>query len=67
EFLPQQVFEVSTEKPTQALPSVVQPPKLEQKPLPEHLKYAYLGREVTAGFTPTHQSNWVDHHRHYRN
>ncbi|CAN0898822.1 Retrovirus-related Pol polyprotein from transposon 17.6 [Linum grandiflorum] len=47
EFLPQHVFEVSMEKPTQALPSVVHPPKLEQKPLPEHLKYAYLGNDST--------------------
>ena len=25
------------------MPSVEQPPKMEQKPLPSHLKYAYLG------------------------
>lgn len=24
-------------------PSIVEPPKMEQKPLPTHLKYAYLG------------------------
>ena len=29
------------------VPSVEQPPKLEQKPLPSHLKYAYLGVEST--------------------
>ena len=28
-------------------PSVEQPPKMEQKPLPSHLKYAYLGVEST--------------------
>ena len=25
------------------VPSIEQPPKMEQKPLPSHLKYAYLG------------------------
>ena len=29
------------------VPSVEQPPKMEQKPLPSHLKYAYLGVEST--------------------
>ena len=29
------------------VPSIEQPPKLEQKPLPSHLKYAYLGVEST--------------------
>ena len=32
-------------KPT--VPSIEQPPKMEQKPLPSHLKYAYLGVEST--------------------
>ncbi|XP_074559897.1 uncharacterized protein LOC141815936 [Curcuma longa] len=34
------VLEIGSEK---LLPSIMQPPKLELKPLPEHLKYAYLG------------------------
>ena len=29
------------------VPSIEQPPKMEQKPLPSHLKYAYLGEEST--------------------
>ena len=29
------------------VPSIEQPPKMEQKPLPSHLKYAYLGIEST--------------------
>ena len=29
------------------VPSIEQPPKMEQKPLPSHLKYAYLGVEST--------------------
>ena len=29
------------------VPSVEQPPKMEQKPLPSHLKYAYLGNAST--------------------
>ena len=29
------------------VPSIKQPPKMEQKPLPSHLKYAYLGVEST--------------------
>ena len=33
---------------TQTLvPSVEQPPKMEQKPLPSHLRYAYLGNAST--------------------
>ncbi|KAL0378805.1 UNVERIFIED_CONTAM: hypothetical protein Sradi_3186000 [Sesamum radiatum] len=32
---------------TKLLPSVLQAPKLELKPLPEHLKYIYLGDEET--------------------
>ncbi|KAM1067721.1 hypothetical protein ACFX2J_022675 [Malus domestica] len=34
----------STEKP---IPSVIQVPRLELKPIPDHLKYAYLGNENT--------------------
>ncbi|KAL0437776.1 UNVERIFIED_CONTAM: hypothetical protein Sradi_0485500 [Sesamum radiatum] len=34
---------------TELLPSVLQAPKLELKPLPEHLKYIYLGNEETTG------------------
>ena len=34
----------NTKKP---VPSVEQPPKMEQKPLPSHLKYAYLGNAST--------------------
>ena len=29
------------------VPSIEQPPKIEQKPLPSHLKYAYLGNAST--------------------
>ena len=29
------------------MPSIEQPPKLEQKPLPNHLRYAYLGESST--------------------
>ena len=29
------------------VPSIEQPPKMEQKPLPSHLEYAYLGVEST--------------------
>ena len=29
------------------VPSVEQPPKMEQKPLPSHLRYAYLGNAST--------------------
>ena len=29
------------------MPSVEQPPQLEQKPLPSHLRYAYLGESST--------------------
>ena len=29
------------------VPSIEQPPKMEQKPLPSHLKYAYLGNDST--------------------
>lgn len=32
---------------TKLLPSLMQAPKLELKPLPNHLKYAYLGEEET--------------------
>ncbi|XP_050125700.1 uncharacterized protein LOC126602938 [Malus sylvestris] len=37
------VFESLGEPKTPLQPSKIQPPKLELKPLPEHLKYAYLG------------------------
>ena len=36
-------FESLGEGAKQPVPSVEQPPKMEQKPLPSHLKYAYLG------------------------
>ena len=36
---------ISTNEPH--VPSVVQAPKLELKPLPQHLKYVYLGEEET--------------------
>ena len=29
------------------VPSIEQPPKMEQKPLPSHLRYAYLGNAAT--------------------
>ena len=29
------------------MPSIEQPPQLEQKPLPSHLRYAYLGESST--------------------
>lgn len=31
--------------PEKLLPSILQPPKLELKPLSNHLKYAYLGKD----------------------
>ncbi|CAN6562799.1 unnamed protein product [Malus baccata var. baccata] len=37
------IFESLGEPKTPLQPSKIQPPKLELKPLPEHLKYAYLG------------------------
>ena len=42
--LPPLSIQLSTDKP---LPSVVQAPTLELKPLPAHLKYAYLGDNET--------------------
>ena len=36
-------FESLGESAKPSVPSVEQPPKMEQKPLPSHLKYAYLG------------------------
>ena len=36
-------FESLGESAKPPVPSVEQPPKMEQKPLPSHLKYAYLG------------------------
>ena len=36
-------FESLGESTKTPVPSVKQPPKMEQKPLPSHLKYAYLG------------------------
>ena len=36
-------FEPVGEGAKTPVPSVEQPPKMEQKPLPSHLKYAYLG------------------------
>ena len=38
-------FESLGEGAKPPVPSVEQPPKMEQKPLPSHLKYAYLGEE----------------------
>jgi len=35
------------ESHTKVLPSCISPPKLELKPLPENLKYAYLGDDET--------------------
>ncbi|XP_027150139.1 uncharacterized protein LOC113750348 [Coffea eugenioides] len=44
----QEVFEtVGRDELERVLPSVVQAPVLELKPLPEHLKYAYLGDNET--------------------
>ena len=40
-------FESLGEGAKTPVPSVKQPPKMEQKPLPSHLKYAYLGLEST--------------------
>ena len=38
-------FESLGEGAKPSVPSIEQPPKMEQKPLPSHLKYAYLGVE----------------------
>ena len=40
-------FESLGENTKTPVPSVEQPPKMEQKPLPSHLKYAYLGKTST--------------------
>ena len=40
-------FESLGENTKTPVPSVEQPPKMEQKPLPSHLKYAYLGNAST--------------------
>ena len=40
-------FESLGEGAKPLVPSIEQPPKMEQKPLPSHLKYAYLGEEST--------------------
>ena len=40
-------FESLGENTKTPVPSVEQPPKMEQKPLPNHLKYAYLGTAST--------------------
>ena len=40
-------FESLGESAKTLVPSVEQPPKMEQKPLPSHLKYAYLGLAST--------------------
>ena len=43
----QKYFESLGEGIKTPVPSIEQPPKMEQKPLPSHLKYAYLGVEST--------------------
>ena len=40
-------FESLGESAKMSMPSIEQPPKMEQKPLPSHLKYAYLGMAST--------------------
>ena len=40
-------FESLGENTKTPVPYVEQPPKMEQKPLPSHLKYAYLGNAST--------------------
>ena len=40
-------FESLGEGAKPPVPSIEQPPKMEQKPLPSHLKYTYLGEEST--------------------
>ena len=44
-------FESLGESAKTPVPSVEQPPKMEQKPLPSHLKYAYLGIASTLPVT----------------
>ncbi|CAM8899867.1 unnamed protein product [Rhodiola kirilowii] len=45
-----EVNEVRLLKPNVFLPSTVQAPKVELKPLPEHLRYAFLGENDTLPF-----------------
>ena len=40
-------YEPLGENTQTSVPSVDQPPKMEQKPLPRHLRYAYLGNSST--------------------
>ena len=40
-------FESLGASPSRLIPSVEKPPILEEKPLPTHLKYAYLGEAST--------------------
>ena len=40
-------FEDLGERPPKPVPSIEKPPNLELKPLPAHLKYAFLGEEST--------------------
>ena len=40
-------YEPLGENTQTSMPSVEQPPKMEQKPLPSHLRYAYLGNAST--------------------
>ena len=40
-------YEPLGENTQTSVPSVEQPPKMDQKPLPSHLRYAYLGNTST--------------------
>ena len=40
-------YEPLGENSQTSVPSIEQPPKIEQKPLPSHLRYAYLGNAST--------------------
>ena len=58
---------------TQTLvPSIEQPPKMEQKPLPSHLRYAYLGNSSTllviilASLTVTEEEKLLRVHRDHK-
>ncbi|XP_048446064.1 uncharacterized protein LOC125479942, partial [Pyrus x bretschneideri] len=52
---------ISTNKP---IPSVVQPPSLEHKPLPSHLKYVFLGDQetlpviISSSLTAQEEDSW---------
>ena len=48
-FLPnrRKYYEPLSENTQTPVPSFEQPPKMEQKPLPSHLRYAYLGDAST--------------------